>query len=222
MFFTLKSRSKCRYKNLHFIFHLETSSSVTSSPAPGAFYSITSFIYNPYPTLRNYRYNREANYFAVFVRVTYFTQQITGNFYLCNSSSSVCAIRSLSVSLSSAISLPSSSREEKKAICRGLLFKTILIFVGNFLSIVVFALEKKLRKKILFLVVNMAFADIMLETVSLPLFVWYMGDGYPQLWTVTQDVLSLLGLFTITLISSSYRPRYSLQFYICERFYAVY
>lgn len=46
---------------LHFIFHFETSRSVTSSPAPGAFYSITRFIYNPYPTLRNYLYDREAN-----------------------------------------------------------------------------------------------------------------------------------------------------------------
>ena len=55
--------------------------------------------------------------------------------------------------------------------CRGLLFETILIFVGNFLTIVVFALEKKLLKKSFFLVVNMAFADMMLETVSLHLFV---------------------------------------------------
>lgn len=75
------------------------------------------------------------------------------------------------MSLSSAISLPSSSREEKIAMCRGLLFETILIFVGNFLTIVVFTLEKKLSKKSLFLVVNVAFADMMLETVSLPLFV---------------------------------------------------
>ena len=50
------------------------------------------------------------------------------------------------MSLPSAITLPSSSREEKIAMCRGLLFETILIFVGNFLTIVVFALEKKLRK----------------------------------------------------------------------------
>ena len=57
------------------------------------------------------------------------------------------------------------------AMCRGLLFETSLIFVGNFFTIVVFALEKKLRKKSLFLVVNVAFADMMLETVSLPLFV---------------------------------------------------
>ena len=75
------------------------------------------------------------------------------------------------MSLSSAISLPSSSRGEKITMCRGLLFETILIFVGNFLTIVVFALEKKLRKKSLFLVVNVSFADMMLETVSLPLFV---------------------------------------------------
>lgn len=75
------------------------------------------------------------------------------------------------MSLSSAISLPSSSRGEKITMFRDLLFETILIFVGNFLTIVVFALEKKLGKKSLFLVVNVSFADMMLETVSLPLFV---------------------------------------------------
>ena len=111
------------------------------------------------------------------------------------------------MSLSSAISLPSSSREEKIAMCRGLLFETILIFVGNFLTIVVFTLEKKLRKKSLFLVVNVAFADMMLETVSLlcSFDIWVMvihnyGLSHKMFW-------SLLGLFTITLISSSYRPR---------------
>ena len=126
------------------------------------------------------------------------------------------------MSLSSAMSLPSSSREEKIAMCSGLLFEAILIFVGNFLTIILFALEKKLRKKSLFLVVNMAFADMMLGAVSLPVFV-YMGVGHPQLWTVTQDVLSFLGpfydYFDLIFLQASL---VSAVFISCERLYAVY
>ena len=53
------------------------------------------------------------------------------------------------MSLPSAITLPSSSREEKIAMCRGLLFETILIFVGNFLTIVVFALKRSSARRLI-------------------------------------------------------------------------
>ena len=53
---------------------------------------------------------------------------------------------------------------------------TVLIVAGNFLTIGLFAKEKKLRKKSLFLVVNMAFADLISGAVSLPLYV-YSSSG---------------------------------------------
>ena len=51
------------------------------------------------------------------------------------------------------------------------------MFGGNLLTIVLFAVEKRLRKKSLFVVINMAFADMMFGAVSLPLFVYYISIG---------------------------------------------
>ena len=59
------------------------------------------------------------------------------------------------------------------------LLEAVLIVAGNFLTIFLFAKEKKLRKKNLFLVVNMAFADLISEAVSLPLYVYTsIGPSY--------------------------------------------
>lgn len=52
-----------------------------------------------------------------------------------------------------------------------------LMFGGNLFTIVLFAVEKRLRKKSLFVVINMAFADMMFGAVSLPLFVYYISIG---------------------------------------------
>ena len=65
-------------------------------------------------------------------------------------------------------------------LCSVFLLEAVLISVGNLLTFVVFASEKPLRKKSLLLVINMAFADAILEAVSLPLYVflWIM----PSFW----------------------------------------
>ena len=47
--------------------------------------------------------------------------------------------------------------------------EAVVIVVGNLLTIILFALNKKLRsKKSLYLVLNMAFADLFLGGISLP------------------------------------------------------
>ena len=46
------------------------------------------------------------------------------------------------------------------ALCSALTLTFILVVVGNLLTIVIFAKNKNIRKKYLFLVVNMAFADV--------------------------------------------------------------
>ena len=51
------------------------------------------------------------------------------------------------------------------------MIEAVLIVGGNLLTICLFVLEKKLRKKSLLLVMNMAFADVMLVAVSLPLYI---------------------------------------------------
>ena len=65
-------------------------------------------------------------------------------------------------------------------LCSVFLLEAVFISVGNLLTFVVFASDKPLRKKSLLLVINMAFADAILEAVSLPLYVflWIM----PSFW----------------------------------------
>ena len=57
----------------------------------------------------------------------------------------------------------------------------VFIVVGNLLTIVLFAANKRLRKRSLFLVINMAFADLMLGTLSLPIYIYDVGTRF-QLW----------------------------------------
>ena len=61
------------------------------------------------------------------------------------------------------------SRVEGITVSVFFLLEAVLIVTGNFLTIGLFATERKLRKKSLFLVVNMAFADLISGAVSLPL-----------------------------------------------------
>ena len=52
------------------------------------------------------------------------------------------------------------------------------IVAGNFLTIVLFALTKKLRKKSLFLVMNMAVSDLLLGAISLPIYIFLKEDYF--------------------------------------------
>ena len=54
--------------------------------------------------------------------------------------------------------------------------KAVVIVVGNLLTIVLFAFNKKLRsKKSLYLVLNMAFADLFFGGVCLPMCVYFLA-----------------------------------------------
>ena len=57
----------------------------------------------------------------------------------------------------------------------------VLIVVGNLLTIVLFAAKRRLRKRSLYLVVNMASADFMLGVVSLPIYMYLVGGSF-RLW----------------------------------------
>ena len=61
------------------------------------------------------------------------------------------------------------SRTEEIAICSAIVIEAVLIAGENSLTIFLFALEKKLRTKSLLLVINMAFADVMLGAVVVAL-----------------------------------------------------
>ena len=79
-------------------------------------------------------------------------------------------------SLSSPAHMDFPSRAEEIVVCSALLFEALFIVMGNLVTIVFFALEKELReRKNLFLVINMAFADVMLGAVSVPFFFFFKG-----------------------------------------------
>ena len=73
--------------------------------------------------------------------------------------------------------------------------EAVLIVVGNSLTIVFFAFDRKIRKKSLFLVINMAFADVVLGALCLPfyLYVW-VGPSY-QLWHIAYEIQAPLLTF---------------------------
>ena len=95
--------------------------------------------------------------------------------------------------------------------------EAVVIFVGNLLTIILFALNKKLRsKKSLYLVLNMAVADLFLGGVCLPMYVYFLAHGQvkfdektPTFFTIVFYVFAQASFITAALIS-------------CERFYAIY
>ena len=83
---------------------------------------------------------------------------------------------------SSSSTLDLLSKPEGIVVCVALAAEAVLIVVGNLLTIVLFAANKKLHKKSMFLVLNMGFADVMLGAVSLPLYVYlYVGPHYQNM-----------------------------------------
>ena len=93
------------------------------------------------------------------------------------------------------------SKEERIALCSALILSSVLIIAGNLLTLVLFAVTKPLRRKSLFLVMNMAFADLMLGAFTLPFYIFVVG-GF--------DGIFLLGSYIFAASIS------------CERFYAVF
>ena len=110
-------------------------------------------------------------------------------------------------------------KAEGMTFCTILALETVFIAVGNLLTIVLFAMNKNLRKKSLFLVINMSFADLILGSLCIPFYIYYVGVNY-QLWTerlhnfvrilfrIIDTLFSQASIISATLIS-------------VERFYAI-
>ncbi|XP_022805482.1 adenosine receptor A3-like [Stylophora pistillata] len=101
---------------------------------------------------------------------------------------------------------------------------SIFIVVENLLTIVLFAVNKKIRKKkSLFLVINMATADLIFGALALPLYI-YLGFGMPdykELAIQNGDSILILSL-DITSKVSLVASLLSAALIACERFYAIY
>ena len=112
------------------------------------------------------------------------------------------------------------STAEGIALCTGFILSFVFIVVGNLLTIVLFAVNKGLRKRSLFLVINMAFADLMLGTVSLPIYIYNVGTRF-QLWRGGWP-MSLSIFYTIVDTFFSQASLISAAFISGERLYAIY
>ena len=99
---------------------------------------------------------------------------------------------------------------------------SVFIVVGNLLTIVFFVVKKKLRKKSLFLVINMAFADLMLGALVIPLYIYItLGMDFYKLWTGNVNLSLTYFYGTISFIPLG-ASLLSAAFISCERFYAIY
>ena len=133
---------------------------------------------------------------------------------------SVSATTSLNNTSWPSANLP--SKAEGIAWCIALSFEAVLIVIGNLLIIVLFAANKKLRKKSLILVINMAFADLMLGAFSIPIYV-FSTVNYYQIWTTKMPTSS--SLFVLSSIVEKVFLQASVisaAFISGERFYAIF
>ena len=116
------------------------------------------------------------------------------------------------------------SKVEAIALCSAFMLTFVLIVIGNLLTIVLFAMNQSLKKKSLFLIINMAFADLILGTVTLPIYIYEVGREF-KVWTnrtgepLSNKALYIFFLFTDTTFSQA--SIISAVFISCERFYAI-
>ena len=110
------------------------------------------------------------------------------------------------------------------ALCSALTLTSILVVVGNLLTITIFAKNKNVCKKYLLLVVNMAFADLFLGALSLPVYIYDVGYEF-HLWTTFVGNLwtnkPILIPYMIVDTAFSQASLISAVFTTCERFYAI-
>ncbi|CAH3173697.1 unnamed protein product [Porites lobata] len=81
-------------------------------------------------------------------------------------------------------------------LCSAFVVEAVLIAFWNLLTVVLFAFNRKLRRKSLFLIINMAFSDAMLGAVCLPLYVYLIVGPAFQLWENAYELQMRLDIFT--------------------------
>ena len=113
------------------------------------------------------------------------------------------------------------SKTEAIAWCGAFTMVSVLSIAANVLAIVLFAVNRKLQKKCFFLVINMASADLMVGAVSLPIYIYFVGE-MSGLWTVKMHV-PVLEVFDLVFSVACWQATLIFATMICiERFYATY
>ena len=111
------------------------------------------------------------------------------------------------------------SKAEGIALCTAFVLEFVFVVVGNLLTIVLFAVNRNLRKRSLLLVINMAFADLMLGILSLPLYIYDVGYSF-ELWKGARTT-SFLIFYAIVDTFFLQASLISAAFISGERLYAV-
>ena len=113
------------------------------------------------------------------------------------------------------------SKTEGIVWCCVFVLEAVLIVIGNLLTIFLFAVHKNLRKKSLALVVNMAFADLMLGAILMPFDIYlYTGDRY-LLWTANSST-TLYIFHEIVAVVLFHASLISAAFIAGERLYSIF
>ena len=113
------------------------------------------------------------------------------------------------------------SKAEGIALCTTFILLFVCIVIGNSLTIVLFAVNRRFRKRSLFLVINMACADLMVGTVTLPIYIYSVGDEY-KFWTATGWLRSLTIFYMFGDSFFTFASLNSATFISGERFCAMY
>ena len=114
------------------------------------------------------------------------------------------------------------SRVEGITVSVFFLLEAFLIVAGNFVTIGLFAKEKKLRKKSLLLIVNMAFADLISGAVCLPLYVYLCIGPMYRLWKSDTSYKTLRIGWAVVDTTFAQASLISAVCIACERFYAIF
>ena len=114
------------------------------------------------------------------------------------------------------------SRVEGITVSVFFLLEAFLIVAGNFVTIGLFAKEKKLRKKSLLLIVNMAFADLISGAVCLPLYVYLVIGPMYRLWKWDTSYKTLRIGWAVVDTTFAQASLISAVCIACERFHAIF
>ena len=96
------------------------------------------------------------------------------------------------------------SKIEAIAWCSAFTLVSFLIVTGNLLTIVLFAVNRRLRKRSFFLVINMACADLMLGAVSIPIFIYYfVAEISSRTAKMNSSVATFRSIFSVVFLQAS-------------------
>ena len=106
---------------------------------------------------------------------------------------------------SSSTNHPALSKAVAIAWCCVFSLSSALIVAGNLLTIIIFAVNRRLHKKCFLLVVNITCADLMLGAVSLPMFIYRNIGETSELWMVKKNtgVWIFHGIFSVLYLQAS-------------------